>query len=192
MDHKQLIDAVKTQMPSKRWEHSLGVMEAAVALSRRFGGPEDKAYTAAILHDVVKYWPVNDQRDIIREYNLPADLLDYDKELWHAHAGAVVAQRDYGVDDENVLHAIRYHTTGRPGMTKLEKIICLADYIEPGRDFPGVHNIREIAEHSVEKALLKAFDGTILFLLEKGKKVYPLTILTRNSLIEELNQTQQF
>jgi predicted HD superfamily hydrolase involved in NAD metabolism len=191
MDRKQLIDAVKAQMPSKRWEHTLGVMEAAVELSRRYGCDQEKAYTAAILHDVVKYWPVNDQAEIIREHGLSADLLDYDKELWHAHAGAFVAKRDYGIVDEEVLDAIRYHTTGRPNMALLEKVLCLADYIEPGRDFPGVHNIREIAEHSVEMALLAAIDGTILFLLEKGKRVYPMTILTRNGLIDELKQREQ-
>jgi predicted HD superfamily hydrolase involved in NAD metabolism len=191
MDRKQLIDAVKGQMPSRRWEHTLGVMEAAIELSRRFGCDQEKAYTAAILHDVVKYWPVNDQADIIRNNGLPADLLDFDKELWHAHAGALVVQRDYGIIDEEVLDAIRYHTTGRPHMTLLEKVVCLADYIEPGRDFPGVHNIREIAEHSVEKALLTAMDGTILFLLEKGKKVYPLTILARNGLVDELKRIEQ-
>ncbi|NOU95512.1 HD domain-containing protein [Paenibacillus sp. LMG 31456] len=191
MDRKQLIEAVKSQMPGKRWEHTLGVMEAAVLLARKYGCDPDKAYTAAILHDVVKYWPVKDQGDIIRNNGLPADLLDYDKEIWHAPAGAFVAQRDYGMDDEEVLDAIRYHTTGRERMTLMDKVVCLADYIEPGRDFPGVHNIREIAEHSIERALLTAFDGTILFLLEKGKKVYPLTILARNGLIDELKQQEQ-
>jgi predicted HD superfamily hydrolase involved in NAD metabolism len=185
MDRKQLIDAVKAQMPAKRWEHTLGVMETAVLLARAYGCDADKAHLAALLHDVCKYWPVNDQRDMIRDNGLPADLLDYDKELWHAHAGAFIAQRDYGIDDEEVLDAIRYHTTGRKLMTLLEKVVCLADFMEPGRDFPGVHNIREIAEHNVDKALLAAFDGTIIFLLEKGKKVYPLTIEARNRLIDE-------
>ncbi|SFL33828.1 putative HD superfamily hydrolase of NAD metabolism [Paenibacillus sp. 1_12] len=188
MNRKQLIDAVKSQMPAARWEHTLGVMETAVLLARSYQGDADKAHMAAVLHDVCKYWPVKEQGNVIRDHGLPADLLDYDKEIWHAHAGAFIAQRDYEVDDEEVLDAIRYHTTGRKHMTQLEKIVCLADYIEPGRDFPGVHKIREIAEYSMEKALLTAFDGTIIFLLEKGKKVYPLTLLARNSLVDEINQ----
>ncbi|MBE1443334.1 bis(5'-nucleosyl)-tetraphosphatase (symmetrical) YqeK [Paenibacillus sp. OAS669] len=191
MDRKQLMESVKAQMPAKRWEHTLGVMESAVMLARQYGCDPDKAYLAAILHDVCKFWPVKDQESIIRENGLPADLLDYDKELWHSFAGAFVAQRDYGIDDEEILDAIRYHTSGRAGMTLLEKVVCLADYIEPGRDFPGVNNIREIAEHSVEKALVAAFDGTIRFLLEKGKKVYPLTMLSRNSLIDEIKRQEQ-
>jgi predicted HD superfamily hydrolase involved in NAD metabolism len=185
MDHKQLMEAVQSQMPARRWQHTLGVMETAVQLAGKYGCDPERARTAAILHDVVKYWPVNDQGDVIRDNQLQLDLLNYDKEIWHAEAGAFIARRDYGIEDEGVLDAIRYHTTGRERMTLLEKVVCLADYIEPGRDFPGVHNIREIAEHSVEKALLAAFDGTILFLLEKGKKVYPLTILARNGLIDE-------
>ncbi|NHN30981.1 bis(5'-nucleosyl)-tetraphosphatase (symmetrical) YqeK [Paenibacillus agricola] len=188
MNRKQLIDAVKEQMPAKRWEHTLGVMETAVMLARVYGCDADQAHLAAVLHDVCKYWPVKEQGDVIRENGLPADLLEYDKEIWHAHAGAFIAKRDYEVNDEAVLDTIRYHTTGRKQMTLLEKIVCLADYIEPGRDFPGVERIRELAEHSVDKALLVAFDGTILFLLEKGKKVYPLTIEARNSLIDDLKQ----
>jgi predicted HD superfamily hydrolase involved in NAD metabolism len=186
MNRKQLIESVKKQMPASRWEHTLGVMETAVLLARSYEADADKAHLAAVLHDVCKYWPVKDQGDVILDHGLPADLLDYDKEIWHAHAGAFIAQRDYGVNDEEVLDAIRYHTTGRQHMTLLDKVVCLADYIEPGRDFPGVHTIREIAEHSVERALLAAFDGTIRLLLEKGRKVYPLTIEARNSLVDEL------
>jgi len=73
-------------------------------------------------------------------------------------------------------------------MSLLDKIVCLADYIEPGRDFPGVHNIRELAQHSLEKALIAGFDSTIRFLLDQGKRVYPLTMLARNGLIQELQE----
>ncbi len=187
MNREQLMDAVKAQMPEKRWIHTLGVMETAVQLANRYGGDPLKADLAAILHDYCKFWPVEKQAGIIRDHGLPQDLLEYDKELWHAHAGAFVARKEWGIDDEEVLDAIRYHTSGRPGMTLLDKVVCLADYIEPGRDFPGVHKIREIAEHSLEKALVAGFDSTIGFLLGKGKKIYPLTILTRNDLLNEIN-----
>ncbi|WP_019536061.1 bis(5'-nucleosyl)-tetraphosphatase (symmetrical) YqeK [Paenibacillus ginsengihumi] len=191
MKREDIIESVRSQMPERRWQHTLGVMETAIQLANRYGADPDKAELAAILHDVCKYWPVEEQARIIREHGLPAELLDYDKELWHAHAGAFVAKDRYGVADEEVLDAIRYHTSGRERMTLLEKVVCLADYIEPGRDFPNVNNIREIAEHSLEKALIAGFSGTIAFLLEKGKKIYPLTMQARNSLIDEVKLKEE-
>ncbi|MDQ1912870.1 bis(5'-nucleosyl)-tetraphosphatase (symmetrical) YqeK [Paenibacillus sp. GD4] len=191
MKREELIESVRFQMPAKRWEHTLGVMQTAVKLAGQYGADPEKAELASILHDVCKYWPVEEQAKTLRDVSDPGDWLDYDKELWHAPAGAIVAKERYGVTDEDVLHAIRYHTSGRIGMSLLEKIVCLADYIEPGRDFPGVNNIREIAEHSVEKALVAGFDGTISFLLEKGKRIYPLTVLARNGLIEEIQEAEK-
>lgn len=187
MNREELITAVKEQMPERRWLHTLGVMETSVTLAKRFGGDSVKADLAAILHDYCKYWPVQEQAKIIRENGLPQDLLDYDKELWHSHAGAYIAKEQFGIHDEEILDAIRYHTSGRVQMTLMDKIVCLADYMEPGRDFPGVDLIRELAERSLEKALVAGFDSTISFLITKGKRIYPLTILTRNDLITQIN-----
>lgn len=184
MNRKQIIEAVKAQMPERRWTHTLGVMETAVKLAKQYGADPVKAELAAILHDVCKFWAIPDQARTIRDNGLQLDVLDYDKELWHAHAGAFVAKMEFGIEDEEVLDAIRYHTSGRENMALLDKIVCLADYMEPGRDFPGVHNIRELAEHSLEKALVAGFDSTIGFLLSKNKRIYPLTIAARNSLLE--------
>jgi predicted HD superfamily hydrolase involved in NAD metabolism len=190
LTREQLMEAVRAQMPERRWQHTLGVMETAVKLAKRYGADPAKADLAAILHDVCKYWPVEKQADAVRRSpELPQDMLDYDKELWHAPAAAAVARSEYGVTDPEVLDAILYHTSGRERMTLLDKIVCLADYIEPGRDFPNVHKIRELAEHSVEKALVAGFDSTISFLLQQGKRIYPLTVLARNGLIMELKRT---
>jgi predicted HD superfamily hydrolase involved in NAD metabolism len=185
MKREELIEAVRSQMPEKRWVHTQGVMTTAVKLAHQYGADPVKADLAAILHDYCKYWPIEEQAKIIREHGLPQDLLDYEKELWHSHAGAYVAQAEFGIRDEEVLDAIRYHTSGREHMTLLDKVVCLADYIEPGREFPGVERIRELAESSLEKALVAGFDSTIGFLLSKGKQIYPLTILTRNNLLQE-------
>ncbi|RJG26194.1 bis(5'-nucleosyl)-tetraphosphatase (symmetrical) YqeK [Paenibacillus thiaminolyticus] len=188
LTRQQLIESVQAQMPSARWQHTQGVMDTAVILARRFGAAPEKADLAAILHDVAKYWPTERMERVIREENLPPVLLEYDKQLWHAPVGAVVAARDYGVQDEEVLDAIRYHTSGRAPMTLLDKIVCLADYIEPGRDFPGVERIRELAEQDVNLALIAGFDSTIGFLLSQRRRIFPLTVTARNRLIEELEQ----
>jgi predicted HD superfamily hydrolase involved in NAD metabolism len=190
LNREDLMAAVQAQMPEKRWRHTLGVMETAVRLAERFGADPARAELAAILHDVCKYWPVDKQADTVRsDPALPQDMLTYDKELWHAPAAVVVAREQYEVTDGEVLDAILYHTSGRERMTLLDKIVCLADYIEPGRDFPDVHKIRQIAEHSVEKALVAGFDSTISFLLQQGKRIYPLTVLARNGLLMELKLT---
>lgn len=182
----ELIQAVSSQMPAKRWEHTKGVMETAVILADRFGADPVKAELAAILHDVAKYWPVQKLQQMMVEHALSEELLHYDKQLWHAEVGAFVAEHEYGVTDTDVLNAIRYHTSGRVGMTLLDKVVCLADYMEPGRDFPGVNNIRDLANHSLEEALAAGFDSTIGHLLSRRQIIFPLTVLARNDLIKQL------
>ncbi|WP_342423890.1 bis(5'-nucleosyl)-tetraphosphatase (symmetrical) YqeK [Paenibacillus sp. FSL E2-0178] len=181
-----LIEKVSDQMPDKRWKHTLGVMESSVKLAQRYGADPERAETAAILHDVAKYWPVERMREIIEQNGLSTELLKYDKQLWHAEVGAFAAEHDYGITDTEVLNAIRYHTSGRENMSLLEKIVCLADYIEPGRDFPGVDEIRRLAKVSLEEGLVAGLDSTISLLLEKRRIVFPLTVLARNDLVRIL------
>ncbi|UHA74226.1 bis(5'-nucleosyl)-tetraphosphatase (symmetrical) YqeK [Paenibacillus sp. 481] len=185
LNREQLIESVKAQMPAKRWTHTEGVMITAVQLAERFGADPAKAELAAILHDVAKYWPIEKMERIMREHSVALELLDHDKPLWHAPVGAYVAETEYEVTDEEVLDAIRYHTSGREEMTLLDKIVCLADYIEPGRDFPGVEHIRERAEHDLDAALMAGFDSTITFLILQQKSIYPLTVMARNSLVKQ-------
>ncbi|AIQ73128.1 MULTISPECIES: bis(5'-nucleosyl)-tetraphosphatase (symmetrical) YqeK [Paenibacillus] len=181
-----LIEAVSTQMPDKRWKHTLGVMETSIQLAKQYGADPERAETAAILHDVAKYWPVERMKEIIEQNQLNLDLLVYDKQMWHSEVGAFVAEKDYGITDPDIINAIRFHTSGREDMSLLEKIVCLADYIEPGRDFPGVDKIREKAQVSLEEGLVAGFDSTISLLLEKRRVIFPLTVLARNDLVRIL------
>lgn len=184
----ELILAVSSGMPAKRWKHTEGVMETSVLLCERFGADPQKGDLAALLHDLAKYWPIEEQVAVIQDNNLNLELLQHDKQLLHAEVAAFVSRRDYGIEDIEVLDAIRYHTSGRIGMTLLDKIVCLADYIEPGRDFPGVDKIRELAQHNLDEALIAGFDSTISFLIEKRKVIFPLTMLARNDLIQGLRR----
>jgi predicted HD superfamily hydrolase involved in NAD metabolism len=188
MNLDSLREATRSQMPDKRWKHTLGVVDTAVLLARRFGGNPEKAELAALLHDYSKAWAIDRMEGIIREEGLPEDILVFDKELWHAHVGAWAVRQEHGIVDEEVLDAIRYHTSGREKMTQLDKIVCLADYIEPGRDFPGVSKMRKLAEHSMEEALVAGFDSTIELLIERGRRIFPLTVLARNDLVHQLNK----
>jgi predicted HD superfamily hydrolase involved in NAD metabolism len=183
IDREALLAKVRAQMHDKRYRHTLGVAESARRLAERFGADPDKAELAGYLHDYCKCWPVEQMRDILVRHDMPRELLEGEKELWHAFAGAIVIQTELGVTDPEILQAVRYHTTGRPGMSLLEKVVCVADYIEPNRDFPGVEMIRALAEQDLDEALACALGGTIQHLIERRKTVYPLTLLAYNDLV---------
>lgn len=187
---QELIDRVSAQMPARRWQHTLGVMHSAIELAERYGADPARAELAAIIHDVAKYWPVQRQSAVIAENGMNADLLNYDAPMWHSEVGAYVAEHEYGIEDREVIDAIRYHTSGREGMTLLDKVVCLADYIEPGRDFPGVEFIREKARLSLEEGLVAGFDSTLRVLVERGQTIFPTTVLARNDLIRQLAQRE--
>ncbi|MED4728429.1 bis(5'-nucleosyl)-tetraphosphatase (symmetrical) YqeK [Aneurinibacillus migulanus] len=192
MKRKQLLEAVREQITKHRYEHTLGVVDTAIRLADKYGADKEKAETAAILHDYCKFWPEDKMREIIENTPvIPKDLLEHDKELWHAHVGAEVVRSELGIEDEEVLDAIRYHTSGRENMTLLEKVVCLADYIEPGRQFPGVDELRAAAEEDLDRALAKGLGGTITFLVNREKRIYPLTVLARNSLIKPKTKNVQ-
>lgn len=183
--------AVREQMPEKRWLHTLGVVESARVLAGRYGGDIAKAELAAYLHDYAKFWPVERQREVVVQQGMPVELLHFDKSLWHAPVGAHAVQQELGIEDHEVLDAVRFHTSGRVNMTLLDKIVCLADYIEPGRHFPGVERIRKLSEESLELALVAGFDTTITFLMEKGKAIFPLTVMARNDLLRQVKEQRK-
>lgn len=185
MNREEWLAKVKEQMTDHRFIHTLGVAQTAVALAEKYGADPGKADLAGILHDYCKYWDKDKMHDIlIQDMSVEKELLEYDKELWHAPAGAYIAQHELGVHDEEIINAIRFHTSGRTNMGKLEKVLWLADYIEPGRHFPGVDEVRELAARDLDEALIQAFANTISFLVKHGKRVYPLTLFTYNDLVK--------
>lgn len=186
MEREEALKIVKEQLTDHRYQHTLGVMETAISLARKYGADEQKAELAAIFHDYAKFRPKEEMKEIIVSQGFPEDLLTFNAELWHAPVGAYLVEKEAGITDQEVLDAIRYHTSGRPGMTLLEKIIYLADYIEPGRHFPGVDEVRELAKESLDRALIKAVQNTILFLMKKSQTVYPDSFYTYNDLINNL------
>ncbi|MBD1382073.1 bis(5'-nucleosyl)-tetraphosphatase (symmetrical) YqeK [Metabacillus arenae] len=183
MKREEALFLVKKQLTEHRYQHTLGVMETAVHLAKVYGADAAKAELAAIFHDYAKFRPKEEMKQVILTQNMSKDLLIHHSELWHAPVGAYLVQLEAGVSDEEVLDAIRYHTSGRPGMTLLEKVIYVADYIEPNRQFPGVEQVRELAEKSLDQAMVKALQNTIIFLMKKNQAVYPVTIETYNSLV---------
>jgi predicted HD superfamily hydrolase involved in NAD metabolism len=186
MERREALEIVKKQLTEHRYQHTIGVMETAIALAEQYGADVKKVELAAIFHDYAKFRPKEEMKRIILEQNMPKDLLLYNTELWHAPVGAYLVEKEVGIKDVEILDAIRYHTSGRPDMTLLEKVVYVADYIEPGRIFPGVDEVRELAKQDLNKALIKALQNTIQFLMNKNQAIYPDTFYTYNSLIMEL------
>jgi predicted HD superfamily hydrolase involved in NAD metabolism len=184
MERDVALRIVEAQLTEHRYQHTLGVMETAIELAEKYGADEKKAELAAIFHDYAKFRPKDEMKGIILQNGFPEDLLEYNSELWHAPAGTYLVEKEVGIKDPEVLDAIRYHTSGRAGMTLLEKIIYLADYIEPGRHFPGVDEVRALAKENLEDALIKSLQNTILFLMKKKQPVYPDTFYTYNDLLK--------
>ncbi|PEJ56400.1 MULTISPECIES: bis(5'-nucleosyl)-tetraphosphatase (symmetrical) YqeK [unclassified Bacillus (in: firmicutes)] len=186
MDKQKALSYVKEKLTNGRFTHTIGVMETAVRLAEKYGADVKKAELAAIFHDVAKCMPIKELKAIMEENELSLKLLKYNKELWHAPVGAFLTKHEYGIDDKEILRAIKYHTSGHKEMNLLDKIIYVADYIEPNRNFPGVEEARELAEQNLDRALLFALKNTITFLINKEQTVYPLTVKTYNSILKQV------
>jgi predicted HD superfamily hydrolase involved in NAD metabolism len=184
MDREQALEIVKPQLTEHRYVHTIGVMETAIRLAEKYGADRKKAELAAIFHDYAKFRPKEEMRQIIVDQKMPAILLEFNSELWHAPVGAFLAEKEAGIKDGEILDAIRFHTSGRVGMTLLDKIIYLADYIEPGRHFPGVDEVRDLAEKDLDIALIQSMKNTILFLIKKNQQVFPDTFNAYNSIVK--------
>ena len=168
--YKKLRKKVKDVMTKARYEHTLGVEFTAASLAMRYGVDIDKAEIAGLLHDCAKCIDDEDKFDDCQNYKI--ELTDVEKRnpfLVHSTLGAVYANKLYGIDDEEVISAIRFHTTGKPDMTLLEKIIFIADYIEPGRDkAPNLKEIRQMAFIDIDEAMYMILKDTLDY-LDKGE-----------------------
>ena len=168
----------------KRMPHVLGTEQEAVRLVRRYGGDETQVRIAALLHDCTKKLDMAQQLALCEKYGIMLDELEQKAlKLLHSKTGAAIARDVFGVEDA-VYDAILYHTTGKPDMTRLEKIIYLADYIEPTRDFPGVDALRKTVYEELDKGLLMGLTMTIQEMEEMGNPVHHLTRDARNYLLK--------
>jgi putative HD superfamily hydrolase of NAD metabolism len=180
-------ETIRRLLPEKRFRHSVGVSETAGKLAKKYGADHEKARLAGMLHDIVKYFSDEQLAAVIRRReDVPDDFLEFSDKLWHAPVGAVYAEEKLGISDREILDAMTYHTTGRRNMTLLDKIIFLADYIEPGRDFAGVDEVREEAGKDLNEAVYQELQRTIIHLLENRKSVYPKTFEAYNDLINKI------
>lgn len=175
---------LKSVLKESRYLHSIGVCETAVKMARLYGVDEEKAYIAGLLHDCAKCFSNEEQIKMCRDYGIELDEITLAcPAVIHAPLGAAVARAEYGIEDEEILRSIRLHTTGGKNMTRLDKIIYIADMIEPTRDYSGVDELREIAFKNLDEAMKKSLQSTLRFNIQKGTVIHPDTLSAWNSLL---------
>lgn len=177
MSNEQLRELVAERLSAKRARHVYAVCRQAVQMARRFGEAEQKAETAALLHDITKEVGLAEQLKMIREFDIITDSVILDSpSLYHAVTGAIVAKRELGVQDRDILNAVRYHTTARAGMSRLEKIIYLADAVSEDRTYKRVDEFRTLAMQDLDLCMLEMLKHSIRYLV-KDECMLPLDTL---------------
>ena len=184
VDYRELIKGLEARLSPKRFKHTLGVSETALLLAGKYGVDQEKAKLAGLLHDYARELPMETLLHQAVVLALPVDEIEREEPvLLHVKIGMHLVKQECGVEDDDILQAISLHTTGSSHMSTLAKIIFLADYIEPGRDFEGVAALRKAAHTNLDKAMLLAYDYTISHIIAKHGFIHPNTIIGRNYLL---------
>lgn len=162
-----IISYIENNLNKKRLNHTYGVRDTAVKLAKIYGEDEEKAELAALFHDMAKHIKGDNLNYYVKHLGLDNKYLD-NSNLAHGKIAAILMKKDFNVDDEDIISAVSYHTTGKENMTLLEKIIYIADAIEPNRDYPGVEELRKLAFNNLNKAIILSMESTIKRVDELG------------------------
>jgi predicted HD superfamily hydrolase involved in NAD metabolism len=177
---EQIIAKEKSMMDARRFEHCIGVSRTAVKLAKLNHYDVNKAALTGFIHDYAKQIPVPIYQQTIREQGFDPDLLNYNRAIWHGIVGSWFIKHDLKITDPEIITAVKRHTTGDVTMTTLDKIVFVADFIEPGRDFPGVEEARKVAYADLDAGVGYELAHTLAFLIAQRAKIYPKTLLAYN------------
>ena len=180
---KELKEIVKSKMSLKRFTHTLGVVEMSEKLAKIYNADIEKCKVAALLHDICKEMNMEYIKNICKN-NFMNELSEEDlenNEILHGFAGAYYVKNELGIDDKEILSAIKYHTVGEKNMTLVEKIVYIADAIEYGRNYPSVVKIREETYKNLDRGILMEIEHKEKYLESIGKKSHPNTCLLYTS-----------
>ena len=171
---------LEDDLDSKRYEHTLGVAYTAACLAMRYGYNMEKAYIAGLLHDCAKCMSNKDKIEYCEKHNISINSTEQaNPSLLHAKVGAEMSRRKYDIDDSEIYQAIQYHTTGHPNMTLLDKILYIADYMEPHRDeAPNLDLVRKQVFIDIDTALFTILKDSVDYLDSSDKPVDPMTMET--------------
>lgn len=180
MERDEIRKQLKKVLKKSRYEHTKGVMYTAACLAMAFGCPTDSAMLAGLLHDCAKHFSDEDAICMCEKNDIHITSIEYKSPyLLHAKLGAFLAETEYGITDPAILHAIKVHTTGAPDMSMLDKILYIADYIEPLRNqAPNLPYIRELAFRNLNACMAEILHDTVLYLSKRPGSIDPTTKMT--------------
>lgn len=176
-DIKKIRKKMEKMLDPRRFEHTLGVAYTAAALAMRYDEDINRTLTAGLLHDCAKCISNEKKISICEKHNIPMNEVERENPfLLHAKVGSYLAMKQFNIHDQDIINAILNHTTGRPGMSLLEKIIYVADYIEPGRkQAPDLKNVRKLAFRNLDEALLRILGDTLQYLKSTDSPIDTMT-----------------
>ncbi len=186
---KEIKEYIERNFSEKRKVHTEGVRKTAIKLARQYGADEKKAEIAALSHDMYRGVPEKTMNYYVKNLGLDDKYID-NCNLAHGKVAAIIMQRDFEIEDPDIINAVSYHTTGRAGMSLLEEVIYLADAIEPNRAYPGVDELRKIAQTDLERACLRSLTNTIDFVTSSGNYLDEETILAKEYLERKINERE--
>lgn len=183
---------LKKELDENRYQHTLGVMYTSASMAMRYDVDVQKALYAGLLHDCAKCIPGDKKIHLCEKYGLSVSEVEKENpSLLHAKLGACLAQKKYEIQDKEILQAIESHTTGRPAMSLLEKIVYIADYIEPGRkNLPNMADVRKLAFRDIDECLYRILKDSLVYLNSRNIMVDPMTQKTYEYYKKEMGKEE--
>lgn len=184
---EEQIDAyLRQNLKEDRYKHVISVKDTAIKLAQKYGADIYKAKIAALCHDCAKNMSDNELLSIIKDHNISLDWISLKNlQITHGLVATIIMKEKMEIEDIDVLNAVEYHTTGRNNMSILEKVIYLADIIEPLRNFKQVENLRKLALIDIDKAMIESLNSTIQYVVSKGELLHINTVIARNCLVND-------
>ena len=179
---------LKETVSAKRYIHSVNVAESAKELAKIYGEDAEKAYIAGLLHDITKEYDLAKHLALMEKYGVcPEDVRVFDVCVFHGFTGSIYVKEILGINDKEILNAIKHHIVGRARMTTLEKIVFVSDCISKERSYEGVEELREVAKKDLDRAMIqKLINNVIKFSFKKGRMINPNAFEAYNDIVSNL------
>lgn len=192
IDEKTALEILKQKVSEKRFLHSLAVADEAERLARLYGEDPSKARLTGLLHDICKDNNYSNQLQMIEKFGIILDIVEKSiPKLWHSLTGAAFLQHELGISDQDIINAVKYHSTARAGMSTLEKITYLADLTSADRKYPSTEIIRDALKVSLNKAMEVALGLSITELIKRKKLIHVNSVLAYNEILSENQEVSQ-